>query len=498
MPGNFAAASANGHSMRMSSFRASPLAALLFLALALFAQDESYFPQHAEVNAHNDALAKGGIRMNSSPPEGVEIIEPDFDNPFAYSYVRTLDAMPSVDSHVSEYHRPSVLWAWGASYKNEYHKEYAPATGWDGCYREISTLKSNGTPKFSGTLEFEVQGRKFSIPANSPSVEVPQELWQNLSVLEGNNSSVLFPNLTFSINGSVNAPFLLSQTICHLQISTQPGGISEGCLCEQFADKKVNISSGPLFNSKQWQIETGNPLAIMLSPQGGEQLSYRPKFQALIFSSHRISQISLLLNGSLSNSSYLYKFGIKEGELGDESVVSYVTDEYGTNITETTLPLSEIPSAIRVLWGEKYALPKSFDILNRSFGYQYFFDSNVSFQPGNNQVSLMFRNHFGDASWQNFQFLVRDGAFVSISGNASGENATLVIINQSGMRAIPRGEVTTSQNKFLGNATYPGNEYERPAALPYSIPLPLPSESSLPWAILAFFGALWLFRKGKE
>ncbi|GEM_PF-4196051 len=467
---------------------------LCALALALFiqfvcAQNTSYLPPHAQANENNLALSNS--QKQDALPSYSQQFQPTITSPFPTAYVRALAAMPSVDGRVSEFHQPKILWAWGVSFVPQMHREYVPEKGWDGCYRETTSISSAGKPTFVGSASFVVAGKSASQPAGSTFTGVPDALWKNLSVQRGENNSPILPALSFTISGHIEMPYSVVRTVCRMSRQMQPGGVSEGCSCEPLPAQTIRLRTPDLSHQRNWSIELGKPLGVLLLPVAGEQLSFRPKTGMLIFSSHKASQISLLSSGKELNTSYFSQFHALKGEAGELQVFSEDMRQYGQNFSGMPgIATAGFPSLMKSNSSTTYSNPFPLDRLNRSFAYQYYIEASSPFPAGKNNITIYFLSQFGDEELINWPFLARDASYVSVDGSITSVNA------KAEKTPIPS---SSAADGTVQKFHFAGNDSVRPSSAFLTENLKgMEFDSPLPFALLSFLGALWLFRQGSS
>ncbi len=485
--------------MRQNSYRFAPAlllpAFLLSLAILLalpISHSASFYPEHSLVLEHNLNLTKAP-REAALPPD-VNASPATFGHPFSFAYVRVLEAMPSVDARVSDLHRPKILWVWGESNGGSLKKTVP------GCEDSEYTLTAAGNPQFFGTMFFSVQGRQYQQPTSSATVDVPAEFWKNISVKEGENSTPLLPDFTATVAGEIIVLYYYTEKVCSTQSDGVPGpgggvgGKGEVCRCDEKAEFR-NISSGEISNSKTWQVEVGKPSFFMLLPIVAEQLSFRPKLQALAFSSRKPAQLTLLYNGGELNSSILALFELNESGFGHLHVVSQESRLYGKNLSgRPSVPQSGIAASLAAANGTKFLLPTSLDPSNSSYAYQYFLASNASLPAGEGNLTAYFVDMFDDEFNASFRISVRDLSQISL-GNSS---AQAVIIGPDG---LPYAYVQprTQPRNFSTQFDFAGNSSVRPSS---AIAQKFPQPAAIPLAILGpialFALLLWYITVGRE
>lgn len=434
--------------------------------------------------------------------------EPSASSPFSAAYVRVLSAMPSLDGRISELHKPKLLWAWGVSYEPYVFSEYVPPQGWDGCYRRTVSAHAAGPPVFVGAHTFSISGKSANSSAAGRLSEVPADLWQNLAVEKGENGAPILPQLEFAVTGVVQMPYSVTRRVCRMSIQSQPGGMSEGCSCQENSGTEI-FSTPEISHSKNWSVELGAPHAIMLVPPAGEQLSISPRIGALVFSSHKAAQISILSDGGELNSTYFDVFSVQKGELGATAVASSESNTIGANLsTAPSAGQSGAHSPTKSNFSISFSNPSLLDEKNRSFAYQYYISTSSPLPSGTSNVRLYFRNEFDDEDYFGWDFLVRDASF--IAQNQDGA-AMAKVAKPAASPQMPEDDFASMQislksapaeisgdGESFETVAFAGNSSARPAISFLQKTGGLAQiQTNFPAAIFAFLGALWLFRAAR-
>lgn len=428
---------------------------LLLIFAPVFSQ--GFFPNHSFVEQYNDNLVESSAPI--SLPSDVENYTVTFSSPFQSAYVRILLEMPSVDNRVSNLHSPSLIWAWGAQPR----AVYVDVGGCDiGHVSRIPVLDAAaGSPTFNGTVTFSLANKSSSIPARKRGkIPIPPDLWREISVLEGANSTPVLPALSVNVTGKF---WVLFREDAYLCFSETPGPNSKGCRCGQQETKHMWLSTPEISDSRNWSVEIGRPFFFLLAPIAGEQLSFRPKLQVLVFSSHRPSQVSLLYNGRELNSTYRTLFNQTIGELGEMHVESNDTDIYGINISGSPpfLP-SNISAPLSFANGTKFKRPSSLDASNTSYAYQYLIESNASLPVGKGNATIYFRNQFDDEYNKTWEVVVRDASAIVLSENVA--QVQVVDADANRRNSSARAIQNSSDGGLFSSYYFEGNDSVRPSS----------------------------------
>lgn len=326
------------------------------ISFSLFALE---YPQHQEVNSHNNAIAPH--LLNSSC---INRSEPTYENPIICSEIELLTVYPSVDYRISGERNASILWryAYDASSKdrkitddygcvNYYHKTFQNAD----LYANLSAFFRN-----------ESNIHELNITDNPIKVPIPLEI---LNRTENDN-------ITLVLDGKIIFHYILDKTISNWICDE-----NNSCSCVQtiYPSESFNITSS-IRSTLVYEVEGGSLLHFLNKPLLGEQWAKNSRLEDLVFSKRKFSRVLLLLeNSNIGNASF-YTFEIDNVSDNSDAwrIISHPIRNF-TSMNATEILVKTLPNQIQKQ--------------NETFAYIYVFNSTYQFL-GIHNMTINLNDHF--------------------------------------------------------------------------------------------------------
>ena len=420
------------------------LVAMLFLSAAAWGGMDNLadWPGHAGALRDNLALA-ANLSPSSVHPSDVAQQPTSLEHPFSYAYFKVLGAAPSVDGRISDLHPPKVFFAWG-----EKHSPHESVSKMGECSVSEWEIGQNGSAWLNGTMTWSLDGQNYTMRVENGSedpleMNVPAAAWAGLTVRRAADGSPRLPNLTMTFDGVVGVQYRHREKVENSGRAPNQGGMANIRFCgpgeEKIDQRNYTV---PVNFSRTYEVETGEPLLVLLQPVDLEQLEYAPKLQAAALLSRQPQRIQMgagELAWAQANFSQYYP---EKDEFGFMSVRRLPKEEDRARYA-TSGPL------VRTFANSSHAYlqPGALDGQNRSFAWQYYMrvqmDESV-LPPGEANATVFLEDEFGDG-WSAL-WTVRTRRGCGIGGSDADhasvrclDNGTLPAMENGGVGAGPDG-----------------------------------------------------------
>jgi hypothetical protein len=355
------------------------------LALLLFFSSISALshPPHAEVWAHNNAIADSLLNSGCSN----ETI-PTYDNPAKCAEMELLTAYPSVDARVSAASPPRLLWryAYSATSQNR------TVTNSEGCTTVFRRTFQSADAYADITSLFRGFSYSLSNVTWSPvQVPIPREI---LNMSEGDN-------LTLLLEGRITLHYIQDSAVC---------SCVNGSCTIIYSSYPYNITYR-FQRNLTYLVEAGEPLHFLSKPVLREQWAGDSQFEDLVFSGRKFYLSSLSLDGNEIANGTFYEFNMTNDSYGAWGISSH--------------PFSNL-SGMSETEREQRVQPIPLEHSNTTFPFLYEFSSKYDF-TGPHIISLNLSDEFGNNFSQSFNITNR---MLTLS-NSKAENGSTDISNSS-------------------------------------------------------------------
>ncbi|HII53704.1 hypothetical protein COT30_04675 [Candidatus Micrarchaeota archaeon CG08_land_8_20_14_0_20_49_17] len=298
------------------------LATFVFLLLSTpFALSQMFL----DMNLSNSGLTLLGLDQNLvAAPERA----PDAGNPVIFSFVKVVDAFPSVGDADGEWISTdlgaALVWAWGAGSFEGIIDEHNPeaCSGTKYAFAKTSQPYAVGNARATaGTAP-----RTIALGGNYLTLYRAGEIYPEVTQNAANKTVPDYPGLTINIDAAIVFPYRITKTAYRLSCD------KTRCTCKQQTTTSEKTFASVVSDSKTYSIETKNFTFFLIRPVLYEQLNYKPAFEFLLLGNRKIANLTIWQNNKtigeaqfLSFSDYSDEFGYLHARATDEAARKNVT-----------------------------------------------------------------------------------------------------------------------------------------------------------------------------
>lgn len=354
---------------------------LLFILLNPIHPQELLDTDHNSIYNQNLEIVKNKSK-SSIIPQDTPQFQTTLQNPINHAFYRFGPAHPSVSDHISTNSIPGFFWIWGESHPQTY-SEYIPVHESSACPGPTYYLFSDGPAIIQGDINWDLDGIKgtqqLDPTVNPIRLEIPQTDWDDL------NTHTTLPRLRLDFDGEAVVPytqlkvFYLAVTVCSGKVCNT--------ICVRHEETTKRTFTRDVKDSREFIVEHSEPHIFLLQPIDHEQLSIRPKVDAVYFTNTYAHKLNLKDKDTPLSSTTLTKYRLKNDLFGFASYdrIQYLDSDSAKN---TRLAVSTNRAYSNTT--RKILRPTALDSEDHNYLLQYYSHTQADLNLGRMQAVLEF------------------------------------------------------------------------------------------------------------